>query len=285
MKRALLFCLCALSYLNAQEPLAIETIVATKTLWPREVTVNVAHQVPIVVNGKPSGSMQAPSGRTYAVKSVTAAGVVVDAAGSPMTFPATDTDLLARAEQARARLDALAAATPPPAPVARSTPPPAAPSPTPEGNAISKALSGDLVSLDGKKLKKFDAASLGGKKYFAIYRSASWCGPCRAFTPDLVSWYKRKKSKQDLFEVILVSSDRSEEDMAAYMREDGMPWPALDFDKRSKRSPITGLGGRGIPDLVVIDAEGNVLSKSYEGETYVGPRKVLADLEDLLKKS
>jgi len=36
-------------------------------------------------------------------------------------------------------------------------------------------------------------------------------------------------------------------------------------------------------DLVVSD--GKVLSRSYEGETYVGPRKALKDLENLLKDS
>ena|GEM_PF-1240903 len=285
VKRIVLLSLCALSFLNAQESLTLETVAASRNLWPREVTVNVAHQIPIIINGKPSGSMQAPAGRVYIVKSVSANGVAVDAAGSALTFPAADTDLLVRAGQTKTRLEAQAAATPvsaPPAPAPAAVRTAPTPAPVAE-NAISKALSGDLVSLDGKKLKKFDASTLGGKKYFAIYRSAAWCGPCRDFTPDLVSWYNRKKSARDKFEVILVSSDRSEDDMANYMKEDKMPWPALDFSKVSKRSPITGFGGKGIPDLTIIDADGKVLSKSYEGETYVGPRKVLQDLEDLLK--
>ena len=285
MKRILLFCLIALSYLNAQEPLTMETVTATRSLWPREATINVPHSVAIVVNGKPAGSMQAPAGRVYPVKAVTLEGVQVEAMGSLLTFPAADTDLLARAEQIKTRQDALAtAATPTPAPVVVAATPKPAPTP-PAENAISKALDGDLVALDGKKLKKFDTASLGGKKYFAVYRSASWCGPCRKFTPDFVSWYKSKSSQRDLFEVIFVSSDRSEDDMENYMIEDKMPWPALDFDKKGKKSPIVGIGGRGIPDLILIDANGKVLSTSYEGDNYLGPRKVLQDLEDLLKKS
>lgn len=264
----------------------METVAATRKYWPREVTVNVAHEVPIVVNGKPSGMMQAPAGRTYPVKSITVDTVQVDAHGAPLSFAVTDTDVLARSEQSKAQADALAAAAPVPTapqPTAAAAPAPQ-PTATPQlENVVSKGLIGDLVALDGRKLKKFDAASLGGKKYFAVYRSASWCGPCRRFTPDFVSWYKSKSSKRDQFEVIFVSSDRSEKDMEEYMVEDRMPWPALDFSKKGKRSPIQGLGGRGIPDLILIDADGKVLSTSYEGDNYVGPRKVMKDLDDLLK--
>lgn len=265
----------------------METIAATRQYWPREVTVNVAHEVPIVVNGKPSGTMQAPAGRTYPVKAITVEMVQVDAHGAPLSFAAMDTDVLARAEQAKAQADARTAAAPVVAasqPIAPATTPRPTATPLPE-NVVSKGLMGDLVALEGRKLKKFDAAALGGKKYFAVYRSASWCGPCRKFTPDFVSWYKSKSSKRDQFEVIFVSSDRSEKDMEDYMVEDKMPWPALDFSKKGKRSPIHGLGGRGIPDLILIDADGKVLSTSYEGDNYVGPRKVLKDLDDLLKKS
>ncbi len=286
MKRILLLGLVALSSLRAQEPLTLETVVATRKYWPREVTVNVGHDVPIIVNGKPSGLMQVPSGRVYPVKAITAETVQVDAHGAPLNFPVAQTDLLTRAEQVKTRADALAtavaAATPVPATAAPAPKPVATP---PPANAISQGLVGDLVALDGRKLKKFDTAVLGGKKYFAVYRSASWCGPCRKFTPDFVSWYKGNASKHDQFEVIFVSSDQSEKDMEEYMVEDKMPWPALDFSKKGKRSPIQGLGGRGIPDLILIDAEGKVLSSSYEGENYVGPRKVLRDLDNLLNKS
>lgn len=285
MKRLAALWLCTLSAALAQESLSVESVVTDRKLWPREVTVNVAHEVPIVVNGKASGSMKANPGRTYPVKALTATTVTVDALGSPLTFSPGDTDLLARAEKQKERQGALAAAaTPAPMQSAPAQAPAATPS-APAENAISKALAGDLVFLDGKKLKPFDATSLAGKKYYAIYRSASWCPPCRAFTPDLVSFYKRKKADQGKFEVIFVSSDRSEEEMAGYMAEDKMPWPAVDYAKRGKRLPITGHGGRGIPDLLIMDAEGKVLSRSYEGENYVGPRKVLKDLEALLKDS
>ncbi|MEO8351510.1 MAG: thioredoxin-like domain-containing protein [Chthoniobacteraceae bacterium] len=154
---------------------------------------------------------------------------------------------------------------------------------TTETSPIMASLKGDLVESSGKKFKKFDDAQLAPVKYYGIYYSASWCGPCRAFTPDLVSWYKRNKRKYPNFELIFVSSDRSEGDMAAYMKEDKMEWPALDYDKKKSNRSITKYAGRGIPCLVLIDDQGAVLSDSYEGSNYVGPRKVLADIEKSLK--
>lgn len=61
-----------------------------------------------------------------------------------------------------------------------------------------------------------------------------------------------------------------------------MTWPALAYDKKSA-SPLRKYSGRGIPCLVVVDAEGKVISDSYEGVDYVGPTKVRKDLDKLLK--
>jgi len=283
MKRAGLIFLCVVSHLTAQEPLTLDTVTANRSLWPKEVTVAVAHHVPIVVNGKPSGSLQAPAGRVYPVKSVSAGGVVVEAGGSLMTFPASDTDLLTRCGEIQTRLAAQPVATPPP--VVQSTPPQATPVSAPAAtNKMAAQLAGDLVVMDNRKPAEFDAASLGGKKYLAIYFSAAWCPPCRGFTPELVSWYKRKKSARDQFDIIFVSRDKSEDEMLGYMKEYKMDWPAIRFDK-AKSSPLGKYSGRGIPCLVVIDGDGKVVSHSYEGEEYRGPTQVMKDLDKLLKGS
>jgi hypothetical protein len=100
-----------LASLKAQEPLTIETLAANRALWPRDVRVNVAHEVPLFVNGRVSGSMQASPGRVYPVIGIGPGGVVVNAMGSSLTFPPADTDLLARAEAARTRMLAAARAT------------------------------------------------------------------------------------------------------------------------------------------------------------------------------
>jgi len=286
MKLVTFLSLCFASTLLAQEPLTVDAVIANRALWPKEVTVNVQHQVPIIVNGKSSGSMQANPGRVYTVKSVDATGVHVDAHGAPLTFPAADTDLLTRSTEVDTRLKTAAAA--PVAPVAAApastTAPQAAPAPAKITNAFAAKLGDTLVALDGKKLQPFDSKSLSSKKYIAIYYSASWCPPCRKFTPELVSWYKRKKGDLDKFDIIFVSSDKTSEDMLGYMVEDKMAWPALAFDKKSG-SPFRQFSGRGIPCLVILDEHGQVLSHSYENGEYIGPTKVLKDLDKLLKSS
>jgi nucleoredoxin len=274
-----------LPLLGAQEPLTIDVLAGSRALWPREVSVNVAHQVPLLVNGKVSGSMQVSPGRVYPVRSIEADGVVVDAMGSSLTFPPADTDILGRAETARTRLEALAAARAAATPTANASPKRAVSSPTPAAptNKIVDRLSGKLVLWNGSELETFDASALRARKYLAVYFSASWCGPCREFTPKLVNWYKQQKAERDTFEVIFVSRDHSKDAMVEYMKQDAMPWPALSFAKADQRSsPLEKYAGRGIPCLVVIDPEGKVISHSYKGEEFIGPSKVIKDLEGLL---
>ncbi|MEM1222432.1 MAG: thioredoxin-like domain-containing protein, partial [Verrucomicrobiota bacterium] len=65
-----------------------------------------------------------------------------------------------------------------------------------------------LVDARGKPIKD---PGLAEKDYVLVYYSASWCPPCRKFTPGLVNFYKKKKQGNN-FELIFVSSDRSAKD-------------------------------------------------------------------------
>merc|ERR1719192_718190 len=44
-------------------------------------------------------------------------------------------------------------------------------------------------------------------KYLALYHSASWCGPCRRFTPKLINAYNALLGSN--FQVIWITEDRS----------------------------------------------------------------------------
>lgn len=148
-----------------------------------------------------------------------------------------------------------------------------------EMTEFEQSISKYLVRLDVNRVSRVKADELEPKDYYAIYYSAHWCPPCRSFTPKLVDFYNAASSKHDNFEIIFVSSDRSEEAMEEYMRETGMPWLALDYDKKKRARDLTRYAGRGIPCLVLVDKNGEVLSHSYEGKEYVGPSKVMGDLE------
>jgi nucleoredoxin len=151
-------------------------------------------------------------------------------------------------------------------------------------SGLLKGLQADLYKATGDKVKKTAMENPGAVKYLAVYFSAHWCGPCRAFTPDLVEFYKNQKAEHPEFELIFVSSDRSEEEWENYILEEEMPWYAVQF-RKSAKSKLKDYCGPGIPCLVLMTPDGKVLSDSYVDDEYVGPRKVMADLEQLLAKS
>jgi nucleoredoxin len=140
-------------------------------------------------------------------------------------------------------------------------------------------VKGDLVSWHNGSLSRFEDEPLEKKKLIALYFSAHWCAPCRAFTPKLVDFYNRVAPQHPEFEIIFVSFDRSQFAMETYMRETNMPWPAIDYPKVASKEAIRKYAGDGIPCLVLLDATGKVVSDSFAGKQYLGPGKVLTDLD------
>ncbi|KAL7171497.1 hypothetical protein ACSBR2_036202 [Camellia fascicularis] len=109
-----------------------------------------------------------------------------------------------------------------------------------------------LIRNNGDQVK-FD--SLKGKKV-GLYFSASWCGPCRQFTPNLVEVYNEVSSKGD-FEIVFVSADEDEEAFKGYFSK--MPWLAIPFSDSKTRDHLDELFKvMGIPYLVIIDESGKV---------------------------
>ncbi|MDD5199004.1 MAG: thioredoxin-like domain-containing protein [Terrimicrobiaceae bacterium] len=138
-----------------------------------------------------------------------------------------------------------------------ATDPSAAGSPAAAASAkIPAALAGKLIDDRGKPHEL--AADPGPPKYYLFYYSASWCGPCHRFTPDLIQFYRKMKGRNSSFEVILSPSDKTLEDEIAYMKEMRMPWPALPLDqKHAADIPRSNWGY--IPAMVLVDADGNRL--------------------------
>lgn len=97
----------------------------------------------------------------------------------------------------------------------------------------------------------FLASSELKDKYLMLYFSAHWCPPCRAFTPKLSKAYTKLKTIRDDFELVFVSSDRSEEDFNEYF--DTMSFCALPFEHRDVKAALSKkFGVRGIPMLVML---------------------------------
>src|SRR6266404_4678241 len=145
--------------------------------------------------------------------------------------------------------------------------------------AMPELLKGDLVQYRNGSVVPVDDSVIANKKLIAVYFSAHWCGPCRKFTPQLVEYYNRVAPQHPEFEIVFYSHDRSASAMEAYMRETNMPWPAIDYQKLADKEVLKKSAGDGIPSLVLVDAAGKLISSSYAGKQYLGPAKVLADLD------
>ena len=100
-----------------------------------------------------------------------------------------------------------------------------------------------------------------------FFPSASWCGPCQRFTPELVKYYdnfKASHAQKEEFEIIFISSDRSEAMYKAYFHK--MPWLALPYGHQLKAELSAKYGIRSVPALVFIDAKGQLVTKAGREE-------------------
>lgn len=151
-----------------------------------------------------------------------------------------------------------------------------------KGSVFDKFLDGNLVKLSGKSLKRHDG-EVRPSKYYLFYYTASWCGPCQAFTPKLVDFYDKNRPSGNDFEVVLVTSDSDEGAMEEYASEKKMSWPHLKLSRAERFKKEFKHPGTGIPNLVLTDLEGNIIKSSYENGNYAGPAVVMNHLEKLLK--
>ena len=144
-------------------------------------------------------------------------------------------------------------------------------------------LKGHLVTLQNGQVVNFDASQLQGVKYWAIYFSASWCPDCVPVTPELVRFYREFKTDHPNFELIMVCHDKTEAAMHAYIKKDEMPWPALRFSDvwNQKLWPLHYIA-KGIPNLVLVDGDGKVLSQTFDGIVDRGTDKVMDEIKTLV---
>ena len=146
------------------------------------------------------------------------------------------------------------------------------PAPADEGkpSVFDDTLDGNLLKLDGKRLKKFSQTERP-EKYYVFYYTASWCGPCHQYTPSLVEFYN--ENKNDNFEIVLITSDQDEDAMEKYAAEMKMPWPQLKLKDAQDFKEEFKHGVTGIPSVIVCDLDGKKL----------GNYRDLAALEKLVK--
>jgi len=132
---------------------------------------------------------------------------------------------------------------------------------------LQRGAAGALVS---------GADALAGKKVVGIYFSAHWCPPCRTFTPVLKDFYEALVEQGCELEMVFVSSDRSQADMAAYMTEAHGDWLAVPHGSPAAQQLSSQFQVSGIPTLVFLRADGTVVEREGRGlVTSKGPTKAV----------
>ena len=131
--------------------------------------------------------------------------------------------------------------------------------------SISKLIGNNIIKGDGKKIDNVDEHFKD--KIVGLYFSAHWCPPCRGFTPLLAEKYNELVQANKGFEIVFVSSDQDQNAFDHYFGE--QPWTALAFDDRNTKSNLSQqFKVQGIPTLVILDGNGQLISTSGRMDVY-----------------
>ena len=93
---------------------------------------------------------------------------------------------------------------------------------------------------------------------------ASWCGPCRQESPNVVRLYNQYKA--DGFTVFSVSLDENADKWKEAIIKDGLIWPNHGSDLQGWKTPLTQLYGfNSIPHTVLVNKEGKIIGRGLRG--------------------
>jgi nucleoredoxin len=107
-------------------------------------------------------------------------------------------------------------------------------------------------------------------KYLGLYFSASWCPPCRAFTPTLCQMYDTMKEKRNDFEFIFISGDNDEGAFKEYYQK--MPFLALPFSEKQNNNLLNShFEVQGIPTLVIVSPDGKTITTDARSRVSTDP--------------
>ena len=115
-------------------------------------------------------------------------------------------------------------------------------------------------------------ASLAGK-HLLIYFSGHWCGPCRKFTPMLVTAYNALRARGVEVECVFVSSDNSAAEFEEYKAE--MPWAAAPYGHAKFAAIKSWFDEKyeieGIPTLLLFAPDGSLLDSDCSAKLRSDP--------------
>ena len=248
----------------------MEYVAAHRELWPKQVITKSPVQVTMKVNGAPA-LVTVPAGELMNLVAVEGGTARLVYQGALVEMPAVQTDLLAGAAAAQARLyrgSTLPSAASPNAPKAPNAPPAAAgESAAPRENPVVKFLGDSLVAFRSDSVIPQSSSQLAGKKFIALYFAARSSPECAEFTPKLKNFYREHRIDSGKFEIVLVPTDRSAAETAYQLREAEMPWLAVNY---SRQEIIGGL------------RQQSVFRPDHRMPNHFGQRRHCADLDSIV---
>lgn len=136
---------------------------------------------------------------------------------------------------------------------------------------VGKPLALKYTAVDGRKV---DLAELKGKVVLIDFW-ATWCGPCVAEVPNMLSAYERLNPKG--FEIVGISLDHDEEALTSFIKKKRLPWAQVfggggEDNKLGKEFGITS-----IPSMWLVDKQG--ILRDLEGRENLAEKveKLLAE--------
>ena len=118
------------------------------------------------------------------------------------------------------------------------------------------AMDFNVTDLNGQPLS---IAQFRGKVVLLDFW-ATWCSPCKAEMPNVKRTYTKYKNQN--FEIIGISLDRSMAPLKSYIEKEGLMWPQY-HDSSSKISNMYQV--RSIPSTFLIDGEGIIRMTNLRG--------------------
>jgi len=136
-----------------------------------------------------------------------------------------------------------------------------------QANTTSTSLSigqpAPEIAMSDATGKIITLSSLKGQ-YVLVDFWASWCGPCRAENPNVVSAFEKYKNKK--FTVLGVSLDDNKADWQAAIIADKLNWQHISDLKKWESTVISTYQFSGIPYNVLIDPNGVIIAKELRGQ-------------------
>lgn len=130
------------------------------------------------------------------------------------------------------------------------------------------SLPGNPMEIRGTLMngEPFDPKSLAGKVVLVDFW-ATWCGPCVQEIPNVLQQYEKYHDQG--FEVVGISLDQDRSALEKFIVDQKVPWPILFEESEGSgwQHPLaTFYGISGIPTVILIGRDGNVITLNARGE-------------------